>query len=299
MGIVFSDDCGGPGNAFYYRFIFFFTVSLFAASKINVKETSISVIARPTGNAVTATTGAGLVQKKKKKIYLTFDDGPNKGTRNVLAIVEQENIPATFFIVGEHVYGSLDQAKTWDSLQAAKNIELCNHSFSHASHNQYSEFYKIPDTVVKDMELTKNKLLPNDQIVRAPGRNSWRIDSLSYTDIKKNKLAIDSLQKAGFIVVGWDLEWRYDPKTLTVKNTVDQLLAQVDSMFNKRKTRTVDNLVLLAHDQAYKTSADSLELREFIQKLKHKDGYELCLVNSYPGIEKLIHPLKTKPTATR
>lgn len=223
--------------------------------------------------------------KQKKKIYLTFDDGPNKGTQNVLDIVQQENIPVTFFIVGEHVFASTSQAAVWDSLKAATNIELCNHSYTHA-HNRYDKFYEEPGTVVKDMERTKEELLPDNNIVRAPGRNSWRIDSLHFTDIKKSKRAMDSLQQAGFIVMGWDLEWHYDPRTLQVKNTADEMLLQVDSVFKKGKTKYPDNLVILAHDQVYHSAADSLQLREFIQKLKTREEYELSLVSGYPVIRQ-------------
>ncbi|MET0394757.1 MAG: polysaccharide deacetylase family protein, partial [Chitinophagaceae bacterium] len=221
--------------------------------------------------------------KKKKRIYLTFDDGPNKGTQNVLDIVQQEQIPATFFIVGEHVFASLAQARTWDSLLQAKNIELCNHSYTHA-HNRYDRFYQQPDTVVRDMERTRERLLPDNNIVRAPGRNSWRIDSLHFTDIKKSKAAMDSLQLAGFVVVGWDLEWHYDPKTMTVRNSADEMLRLVDSMFYKGRTKLPDHLILLAHDQVYGKAPDSLQLRQFVQKLKQKDEYELSLVSYYPGV---------------
>lgn len=224
--------------------------------------------------------------KKKKKIYLTFDDGPNKGTQNVLDIVQQEEVPVTFFIVGEHVFASIGQEQTWDSLKMAKNIELCNHSYSHALHNKYEKFYQDADTVVKDMQRTKEELLPESNIVRTPGRNSWRIDSLHFTDLKKSKAAIDSLQSAGFIVVGWDLEWHYDPKTLEVQNTADELLNQIDSTFSQGKTRVKDNLVVLAHDQVYQKSADSTQLRTLIQKLKKKEDYEFALVSHYPGIAK-------------
>jgi peptidoglycan-N-acetylglucosamine deacetylase len=234
--------------------------------------------------------------KKKKKIYLTFDDGPNKGTKNVLDIVQQEEVPVTFFIVGEHVFASVGQTQTWDSLKMAKNIELCNHSYTHA-HNRYEKFYQQPDSVVKDMQRTKEELLPDNNIVRAPGRNSWRIDSFHFTDIKKSKIAIDSLQQAGFIVLGWDIEWQYDPQTLEVTNSADELLDQIDSMFSKGKTRVKDNLVLLAHDQVYHKSGDSIKLRDFIQKLKKKDEYELSLVSSYPGIFKeTIDSLKIAST---
>jgi hypothetical protein len=177
----------------------------------------------------------------------------------------------------------------------AKNIELCNHSYSHA-HNHYEKFYQQPDSVVKDVQRTKEELLPDNNIVRAPGRNSWRIDSLHFTDIKKSHAAIDSLQNAGFVVFGWDLEWHYNPKTLEVENSADELLNQIDSMFSKGRTRVKDNLVVLAHDQVYQKSGDSMQLRDFIQKLKKKDEYELSLVSNYPGITKeTIDSLKTAP----
>jgi peptidoglycan/xylan/chitin deacetylase (PgdA/CDA1 family) len=294
-----SPDQGNSAHVSFYRFSFFFLISLLTWSKINLDESSLPVSHNANINVGVSTPATPQVKKKKKKIYLTFDDGPNKGTRNVLDILEQENVPATFFIVGEHVFGSRAQAETWSSLQAAKNIELCNHSYSHALHNRYAKFYKNPCEVVKDVERTKAKLLPDDEIVRTPGRNSWRIDSMHFTDNKKSTAAIDSLQKAGFIVVGWDLEWSFDPKKLIVKNTADQLLAQVDSIFNCGRTRIPDNLVLLAHDQAYRSKEDSLQLREFVQKLKERDEYELSLVNTYPGIAKIIQPAKTKTPPTQ
>jgi len=223
------------------------------------------------------------VKKKKKKIYLTFDDGPNKGTQNVLDIVKDEKIPVTFFIVGEHVYASINQNITWDSLQTTEGIEICNHSYTHAGHNHFEKFYKKPDSVVSDFQRSQDSLQLKNNIVRTPGRNAWRIDSLRYTDLKKSKAAVDSLQKAGFIVMGWDLEWHYDPKELTVMNNSDDLLKQIDSVFNNNKTKSPENLVLLAHDQVYQKSKDSTELRQLIQKLKLKEEYELSLVTSYPG----------------
>lgn len=222
------------------------------------------------------------VKKKKKKIYLTFDDGPNKGTRNVLDIVKDEQIPVTFFIVGEHVYASVNQNITWDSLLATQGIDICSHSYTHALHNHYEKFYESPDTVISDFNRAQDSLQLKNNIVRTPGRNMWRMDSIQFTDLKKSKAAVDSLQKAGFIVMGWDLEWHFD-KDLALINTADEVIKQIDSVFNNKRTRTPENLVLLAHDQVYHKSKDSAELRQFIQKLKLKDEYELSLVTSYPG----------------
>ena len=223
------------------------------------------------------------VKKKKKKIYLTFDDGPNKGTRNVLDIVKDEQIPVTFFIVGEHVYASVNQNITWDSLLTTQGIDICSHSYTHALHNHYEKFYDSPDTVISDFNRAQDSLQLKNNIVRTPGRNMWRMDSIQFTDLKKSKAAVDSLQKAGFTVMGWDLEWHFD-KDLALMNTADEVIKQIDSVFNNKRTKTPENLVLLAHDQVYHKAKDSAELRQLIQKLKLKDEYELSLATSYPGM---------------
>ena len=218
---------------------------------------------------------------KKKKLYITFDDGPNKGTRNVLYIVQDEGVPVSFFIVGEHVFASPTQAKLWDSLQIASQIELCNHSYSHA-HSRYESYYAQPDSVVADFKRTHDSLDLNNTIARTPGRNIWRIDTLQFTDLKKSAVAADSLQRAGFKLMGWDLEWHFDHKTMCVVTTAEKMVAQIDSVFKHNRTKNKDHLVLLAHDQAYAKSEDSFQLRQFFQLLKQKD-YELSLVTDYPG----------------
>jgi len=228
--------------------------------------------------------GATLLKKKKKKIYLTFDDGPNKGTRKVLNIVQEEQVPVTFFIVGEHVFASTSQHATWDSLKVADSIELCNHSYTHA-HNHYERFYRQPDSVVSDFRRCHDSLQLSNPVVRTPGRNIWRVDTLSYTDLKKSAAAADSLQQAGFTIIGWDLEWHYDHKTFTLKNRSEALMDEIDSLFAHNKTKIPEHLVVLAHDQVYDDADDSCELHELIKKLKRRDEYELVVASKYPGVK--------------
>ena len=285
-----TDDDGESANHIYYNYIYSYRIPVLIIvylvactrpiqeGRVKMKHVRKNVEAKKETVQVAAP-----VKKKKKKIYLTFDDGPNKGTQNVLDIVKDEEIPVTFFIIGEHVYASINQNMTWDSLQATAGIEICNHSYTHANHNHFEKFYQSPDSVVSDFQRSQDSLQLKNNIVRTPGRNAWRIDSLQFTDLKKSKAAVDSLQNAGFIVMGWDLEWHYDPKELSVMNNSDDLLKQIDSVFTNNKTKSPENLVLLAHDQVYKKSKDSTELRQLIQKLKLKEEYELSLVTSYPG----------------
>jgi peptidoglycan/xylan/chitin deacetylase (PgdA/CDA1 family) len=223
-------------------------------------------------------------KKKKKTIYLTFDDGPNKGTRKMMHIVQEEQVPVTLFIVGQHVYGSREQTATFDSLVACKYFEIANHSFTHAFENKFAKFYTVPDSALKDFIRCADSLHLTTNIIRTPGRNIWRTANISSTDIKKSAATADSLYRDGFTEVGWDLEWHFD-NDLKLKNTGDAMLQQLDSMFTNGKTKTPNHLILLAHDQVYEDAADSGELHQFIKKLKATEEYNFEVVSKYPGLK--------------
>lgn len=220
----------------------------------------------------------------KKKIYFTFDDGPNKGTRNVLQAVKEENIPASFFIVGEHVFDSPKQRETWELLKADSTIELCNHSYTHA-HNRYTSFYNNPSGVVADFQRSQQALQFSNTIARMPGRNAWRIDTIDHTDIYESSAAIDSLHAAGFSIMGWDIEWTFDHKTLAPDTAIALMLRRIENMLEAEKTKTPGHLVLLAHDQAFQTEEALQLLRLVLQSLKNNPDYELVLASKYPGVQ--------------
>ena len=65
---------------------------------------------------------------KPGKIALTFDDGPDPvWTPKILDILKQENVKATFFIVGENGQANPDLVKRI----VAEGHEIGNHSFTH------------------------------------------------------------------------------------------------------------------------------------------------------------------------
>ncbi len=219
----------------------------------------------------------------KKKIYLTFDDGPNKGTRNVMRIIEQERINATLFVVGQHVYGSKMQSSIYDSAARKTIFEIANHSFTHAHQNKYRSFYQLPDSVVKDFVRCADSLQLRSNIIRTPGRNTWRTATLRSIDIHSSTEAVDLLYQFGFQAIGWDLEWHFDAAQRLVQ-TDEELANEVDSAFSQRKTKITDHLVLLAHDQAFVHSSDSNSLHLFIRRLKSKEQFEFEQISKYPGL---------------
>jgi len=223
-------------------------------------------------------------KKKKKTIYLTFDDGPNKGTRNLMHIVQAEDVPVTLFIIGQHVYGSKEQTAVFDSIVNCNLFEIANHSFTHAFQNKYAKFYQVPDSAIKDFKRCADSLHLTANIIRTPGRNIWRTRLVTATDNNASKAAADSLFANGYTITGWDLEWHFDDK-LALKNSSDEMVLQVDSMFSHAKTKLPDQLVLLAHDQVYQKPDDSAELHKFIIKLKAKNEYNFEVISKYPNIK--------------
>lgn len=278
------------GGSFYNSAIFKSSVLTVALSSIYFYETDkhfflFKPAAVKKDSAVTFVKKENKPVKKKKTIYLTFDDGPNKGTRAVMHIIKQENIPVTLFVIGEHVYGSRYQSAIYDSVSQSDLFEIANHSYTHAFENRFEKFYAVPDSAVRDFKRCADSLNLTSNIIRTPGRNIWRTDSLSCTDLKNSTAAADSLQSKGFKAMGWDLEWHFNSEQRLVQ-TYEEMANEVDSAFAHNKTKTANQLVLLAHDQVYANPEDSASLQQFINQLKSKDEYEFETVSKYPGVSK-------------
>lgn len=63
----------------------------------------------------------------KGSVALTFDDGPSPDTMKILDVLRDENIKATFFLIGENVEKYPEIARKI----AAEGHEIGNHSYSH------------------------------------------------------------------------------------------------------------------------------------------------------------------------
>jgi len=227
------------------------------------------------------------VDSDKRVIYLTFDDGPNRGTINLLKILNKRNVCATAFIVGKHVYGSKTQKNDFELLKKDPLIELANHSFTHAN-NKYTDFYKNPQGVVHDFDTAKDSLKLYDKIARTPGRNIWRLNNTNVTDLKSSTEAANKLKEAGYKVIGWDLEWKPGQK-MALKGNHEAMLKKVDSIFFNDLEKTSRHLVFLTHDQ-YLTDSDSInELDLFIEKLQKSNRFVFRKISAYPRINEVLN----------
>ncbi|AZA98384.1 xylanase [Chryseobacterium joostei] len=252
----------------------------------NEVSDSVSSQEHPTAEPVTQMDEEN-VDPDKRVIYLTFDDGPNQGTENLLKILDKRNVCATAFLVGKHAYGSTRQKKDFELLKQNPLIELANHSFTHA-HNKYTDFYRNAESVVHDFDIAKDSLKLHDKIARTPGRNIWRLNNINVTDIKSSTAAADGLKKAGYKVIGWDLEWRPSQK-MTLKGSHEAMLKKVDSIFLNDLEKTSRHLVFLTHDQ-YLRDTDSInELDLFIEKLQKSNRFVFRKISQYPKINEVLN----------
>ena len=90
-------------------------------------------------------------KKDKKEIVLTFDDGPHpKITPEVLRILDDYNIKATFFYTGLNVDTHNDIVKTaYD-----KGHVIGNHSFSHSNYFDFLSSVKM----TRELNQTRNSI---------------------------------------------------------------------------------------------------------------------------------------------
>ncbi|MCY7291231.1 MAG: hypothetical protein LH615_03525, partial [Ferruginibacter sp.] len=149
----------------------------------------------------------------------------------------------------------------------------------------FNKFYSEPDSAVKDFKRSADSLHFSTHIVRTPGRNIWRTHGIKSTDIKLSATTADSLYSKGFTAVGWDVEWHFNNAQRLVQ-TDSEMVNIIDSAFAKKQTKTVNHLVLLAHDRTFNISDDSASLHNFIIRLKKKDEYEFAVISGYPGLVK-------------
>ncbi|PJA47445.1 polysaccharide deacetylase [Candidatus Uhrbacteria bacterium CG_4_9_14_3_um_filter_36_7] len=67
------------------------------------------------------------INTEERVVALTFDDGPTKYTREVLDILKEKNISATFYVIGS----DLEKHSDIGAAIVVEGHELGNHSYSH------------------------------------------------------------------------------------------------------------------------------------------------------------------------
>lgn len=173
----------------------------------------------------------------EKRVFLTFDDGPTQAvTPYILDLLKQENIKATFFVLG-------NRAKINPTLIQREFEEghyIANHGYTH----KYSQIYQNSQTVLDEYNYTEQCIgealnNPNyhSKVFRFPGGSQGGY----YKAIKKE--AKEYLRQNGIV----SLDWNCLSKDAEGARTKEALLQNVIDTIG-----TKQSVVILMHDAADK-----------------------------------------------
>ena len=205
-----------------------------------------------------------LVNGKEKVAYLTFDDGPTVAvTPKILEILEEEDIKATFFVLGKSVEAHPEIVK-----QAYEQGHyIANHGYSHNNKLLYKDAESFSNEV-KNTDLAIGKAIGKENYCSHVFRFPNGFMSSIY---KKEKEAMLPL------LYGMDysyLDWNCLTKDSERKYSNSELL---NNLIQSSKNK--DTLVVLMHDTK-DVNDSSLVVKDCINYLKSigytfKNLYEL------------------------
>ena len=195
-----------------------------------------------------------------KKVYLTFDDGPNKYTDELLDILKEKNVKATFFVVYN------PDENTWHDYKRIidEGHTLGMHSYTHI----YDEIYASKEAFMSDVSKLHTFLYEQTgidcQYYRFPGGSS---NTVSDVDIQ---VLISYLNNNGITYFDWNA---LSGDALTNSMTPEELL---ETILQYVRTNEGDSIVLMHDLSTNHATVDSIA--DLVDTLR-AEGYELCPID--------------------
>ena len=147
-----------------------------------------------------------IYEQKEKIAYLTFDDGPtNRCTPDILDILKENNISATFFVIGQRVEQNPELVK-----RAYKEGHfIANHTYSHQDQKLYQNRESFLEEILKTDKAISNAIgienyhphlfrFPCGSMVNYSVKKKYisYLEEIDYTYLDWNCLNNDGVQKA-------------------------------------------------------------------------------------------------------
>jgi peptidoglycan/xylan/chitin deacetylase (PgdA/CDA1 family) len=143
-----------------------------------------------------------------KKVALTFDDGPSSSyTLDYLKVLRENQVPATFFLVGRHA----QKNPSLVTMIAGEGHEIANHTFDHPDLRKCDE-KAITEQIARTSDLLSQWSQQEIKLMRPPGGNispglskvvaamnlrivMWAIDPRDWEKNKTSEEIIESVKK--------------------------------------------------------------------------------------------------------
>ena len=194
---------------------------------------------------------------RSKVAFLTFDDGPSpNNTRKILNILKENNVKATFFVVGANAEANPE------ILKEMKNSGMCilPHCYSHS----YTSIYNTADSYFNDLNkcidvikrITGNTPPP---YTRMPGGSDNSVPKPENLRTIRNKLNAKGIDYVDWNVSSGDAEAETVP-TSSIKGNI----------FNQCRDKNF--AVVLMHDGYYKVT--TVEALPYTIKYLKDNGFQ-------------------------
>ncbi len=183
-----------------------------------------------------------IIDKDKKLVALTFDDGPSYNTMKIVDILKKYNSTATFFVVGQKV----DKYKNTIKYLSDNNMEIANHTYTHKLLSKLDE-----TSILKEIKDTQEAIYKITNTYPTLFRPSYGTVSSKLKRISPMPIIIWNLDT---------LDWKHHNS----KKIANKILSNVS-----------DGDIILMHD-TYTASRNAVEI--VIPKLKEQ-GYEIVSVS--------------------
>lgn len=205
----------------------------------------------------------------KRKIYLTFDDGPSANTDRILDILKEYNVKATFFVVGK----TDEKSKERYQRIVDEGHTLGMHSYSH----KYQEIYESKDTFAADISKLQEYLYEVTgvwpRIYRFPGGSSNQVSKVDMTEL------IQYLSDMGIVYYDWniasgDAVSKILPSSTIVSNCLDKIDDYEESVIllhdATEKTTTVEALPQIIESILEREDAELLPITDDTVPIQHR-----------------------------
>ena len=199
---------------------------------------------------------SNIYNKETKIAYLTFDDGPSQAvTPLILDVLKEEQIKATFFVLGSNVKKNPEIIKrAYD-----EGHYIANHGYSH----DYSKIYKNSKSVLEEYNKTEKAIketIKNDEYSSNLFRFPGGYDGGKYAKIKKE--AAKLLKQNNILYIDWNVL----TKDAQGANTKEKIINNI-----KEQTKDKGNIVVLMHDSSSKIL--TYETLKDVIKYLRDEGY--------------------------
>ncbi len=202
-----------------------------------------------------------VIQLKERKVaYLSFDDGPSRITKDILKILEEEEIQATFFVIGSNL---TEEGEECLKMMIEQGHEIGIHTYSH----NYKKIYASVEDYLEDFYTVYEQVYEITGVQPKIFRFPW--GSINSYNKSINNQLITEMERRGFTYYDWNV------------SAEDSIGKPTEYKVWKNVMKDVEKYkypIILMHDSATnRVTANSL--KKVIKSIREK-GYDFDTLNN-------------------